>query len=205
MKKIFITGISTEVGKTIASAIVTEALKADYWKPIQAGELENCDTQKVRNLISNSKTVFHKNSYALQTPMSPHAAAVIDGKTITLDKILPPKTNNTLVIEGAGGIMVPLNDTQTILDIIDESYSVLVVSRHYLGSINHSLLTIKELQNKGLKVSLLFSGKAHKTTESIIEKMTGIKAIGRIDEEPYFDKNVIKSYASQFKKQLKDM
>ena len=81
MKKIFITGISTEVGKTVASAIVTEALKADYWKPIQAGELDNCDTKKVEKLISNKQSKFHTNSYALQTPMSPHAAAEIDGIT----------------------------------------------------------------------------------------------------------------------------
>ena len=114
----FITGISTEVGKTIASAIVTEALKADYWKPIQAGELENCDTKKVNRLISNSKSKFHDNSYALQTPMSPHAAAAIDKITIDLKQIKKPRTKNHLVIEGAGGLLVPLNNTHTILDII---------------------------------------------------------------------------------------
>ena len=148
MKKIFITGISTEVGKTLASAIVTEALKADYWKPIQAGELDYSDTDKVAEMISNKKSVFHKNSYALKTPMSPHAAAVIDTIEIDIEKITIPNTLNTLVIEGAGGILVPLNDTATILDIIQPDYKVIVVSRHYLGSINHSLLTIKTLQEK---------------------------------------------------------
>ena len=99
-KKYFITGISTEVGKTIAYAIVTEALEADYWKPIQAGDLENSDTHKVERLISNSKSVFHPNSYALKTPMSPHAAAEIDRITIDLKQITAPKTKNHLVIEG---------------------------------------------------------------------------------------------------------
>ena len=198
----FITGISTEVGKTIASAIVTEALKADYWKPIQAGELENCDTKKVKRLISNSKSKFHDNSYALQTPMSPHAAAAIDKITIDLKQIKEPKTKNHLVIEGAGGLLVPLNNTHTILDIIKPTYKVIVVSRHYLGSINHTLLTVKLLQEKGFEVSLIFSGNEHKTTEEIIEKMTKATIIGRIEEEPYFDKNVVKEYADLFKTKL---
>lgn len=202
-QKIFITGISTEVGKTIASAIVAEALEADYWKPIQAGELALCDTQKVKNLVSNTSSIFHPNSYALRTPMSPHAAAEIDEIKIDLSKITAPETQNHLVIEGAGGVLVPLNDTETILDIIDPSYQVIVVSRHYLGSINHSLLTIKLLQEKGLDVAILFSGAEHKTTEEIIKKMTTATVIGRIDEEPYFDRAVIREYAAMFRDTLK--
>src|SRR5690606_18999923 len=141
-KKIFVTGISTEVGKTIASAIIVEALQADYWKPVQAGDLENSDTHKVKLLISNPTSVFHQNSFALQTPMSPHAAAKIDNVTISLSKIKKPNTKNDLVIEGAGGLLVPINEKETILDIIKSDYKVIVVSRHYLGSINHTLLTV---------------------------------------------------------------
>ena len=202
MKKYFITGISTEVGKTVVSAIITEALQADYWKPIQAGELENSDSHKIERLISNSKTKIHSNSYALETPMSPHAAAEIDGITIDLKKIKEPKTKNNLVIEGAGGLLVPLNNADTILDIIQPDYKVIVVSRHYLGSINHTLLTVKLLQEKGFDVSIVFSGNEHKTTENIIKEMTNTSVIGRIDEEPYFDKNVIKEYAEMFKDKL---
>ena len=205
MKKYFITGISTEVGKTVVSAIITEALQADYWKPVQAGELENCDTNKVRNLVSNSKSVFYPNTYALKTPMSPHAAAEIDGITINLKEITAPKTNNNLVIEGAGGLLVPLNNTDTILDIIKPDYKVIVVSRHYLGSINHTLLTVKLLQEKGFDVSIIFSGNEHKTTEAIIKKMTNVPVIGRVEEEPYFDKNVIKEYAEIFKSNLEKL
>ncbi|CAM1360762.1 dethiobiotin synthase [Tenacibaculum xiamenense] len=201
-KKYFITGISTEVGKTVVSAIVTEALEADYWKPVQAGELENSDTHKVRNLISNRKSIFHSNAYALETPMSPHAAAEIDGVSIELKSIEEPETENNLVVEGAGGLLVPLNDTDTILDLIKPDYKVIVVSRHYLGSINHSLLTINLLKEKGFDVSIIYSGEEHKTTESIIEKMTNVRVIGRIDEEPYFDKNVIKEYADLFRNNL---
>ena len=202
MKKYFVTGISTEVGKTVASAILVEALQADYWKPIQAGELENCDTQKVERLVSNKKSKFHPNSYALKTPMSPHAAADIDGIKISLKKIVEPKTKNNLVIEGAGGLLVPINGKETILDIIKPEYKVIVVSRHYLGSINHTLLTLKLLQEKGFEVALIFSGNENKTTENIIKKMTNINVVGRIEEEPYFDKNVIKEYADLFRDKL---
>jgi dethiobiotin synthetase len=201
-KKYFITGISTEVGKTVASAIVTEALQADYWKPIQSGDLENSDTDKVRRLVSNETSVFHDNSYALQTPMSPHAAAAIDGVRIELDKIVAPNTENHLVIEGAGGLLVPINDTDTILDLIQPEYKVIVVSRHYLGSINHTLLTVNLLKAKGFDVALLYSGDEHPTTEAIIEKMTGVSVIGRIAEEPYIDSNVIREYAELFKERL---
>ncbi|WP_375237806.1 dethiobiotin synthase [Aurantibacter sp.] len=202
MKTYFITGISTEVGKTVASAIAVEALKADYWKPIQSGELDNCDTKKVKQLISNTTSVFHKNSYALKTPMSPHASAEIDGVKIDTSKIKAPKTKNNLVIEGAGGLLVPLNNTETILDIISKHAEIIVVSRHYLGSINHTLLTLNLLEQKGFKTKLIFSGNEHKTTEDIILKMSKTEYIGRINEEPYFDKNVIKEYAELFKGKL---
>lgn len=201
-EKYFITGISTEVGKTIASAILVEALEADYWKPIQAGDLANSDTDKVRSLVSSKKSIFHENSYALHTSMSPHAAAEIDGVSIDLKFICEPKTKNNIVIEGAGGLLVPLNDQNTILDLIEPEYKVIVVSRHYLGSINHSILTINLLKDKGYDVSVIYSGKEHKTTEGIIEKITDVKVIGRIDEEPYFDKNVIKEYADLFREKL---
>lgn len=202
MSTYFITGISTDVGKTVASAIITEALEADYWKPVQAGDLDNCDTKKVEQLVSNTKSKFHPNAYALNTPMSPHGAAEIDDVTIELDKIKAPKTDNNLVIEGAGGLLVPLNDTDTVFDIIKPNYKVIVVSRHYLGSINHTLLTINFLKEKGFDVSLIFSGDKHPTTESIIKEMTGVNIIGRVNEEPYFDKNVVKEYAELFKSKL---
>ena len=200
--KLFITGISTEVGKTIASAIVTEALEADYWKPIQAGDLDNSDSHKIEALISNSKTIIHKNAYALQTPMSPHAAAEIDGIHIDLDAISEPKTNNHLVIEGAGGLLVPLNDSDTILDLIQSDYKVIVVSRHYLGSINHSLLTIEALQQRNFEVGVIFSGDKHPTTERIILEKTGIPMLGRINEEKAFDKTRVKKYAEEFRNTL---
>ena len=200
--KIFVTGISTEVGKTIVSAILVEALKADYWKPVQSGDLDYSDSDKVRELISNDKTVFHKNSYALHTPMSPHASAAIDGVEIKMGNIKEPETTNHLVIEGAGGLLVPLNDTDTIFDLIQPNHLVVVVSRHYLGSINHSLLTINALLERGFKTVVVFSGDPHPTTEAIILKKTGIPMLGRINEEPTFNKEIIRRYAEQISPNL---
>ena len=200
MKQFFITGISTDVGKTIASAIVVEALEADYWKPVQTGEDTDSDT--VSGLISNSKTLIHKSSYALKTPISPHAAAVLEGVYINPNKIYEPDTENHLVVEGAGGILVPLNDSDTMLDIIMPTYKIIVVSRHYLGSINHSLLTIKWLLHKGYEVAVLFNGASNPATEDIIVKKTGVPVIGRIREEASFNKELIKKYADEFRKAL---
>ena len=194
----FVTGISTDVGKTIVSAILTEALQADYWKPIQAGDLEYGDTHKVQDLVSNSQSKFYRNAYALQTAMSPHAAAEIDGIKIELDKITIPISENNLVIEGAGGLLVPLNDSETIIDLIKPKYKVIIVSRHYLGSINHTLLTVNALKEKALDIAIIFNGKEHPSTESIIKKMTQVPILGRVDEEAFFDKNVVKKYAEEF-------
>ncbi|MEP0133593.1 MAG: dethiobiotin synthase [Eudoraea sp.] len=198
MKRIFVTGISTDVGKTIAAAIVTESLKADYWKPVQAGDLKNTDSHKLAELITNEKTRIHESSYELKTPMSPHAAAEIDNLIIDISQINEPETTNHLVIEGAGGLLVPLNEKDTILDIIKANYQVIVVSRHYLGSINHSLLTIDSLKQKGFNVAVIFSGNEHPSTEDIIIRKTGVKVIGRIEEETNFDKSLIKQYAAKF-------
>jgi dethiobiotin synthetase len=201
--KLFITGISTDVGKTVASSIIVEALEADYWKPIQAGDLDNSDSHKIKSYISNDKTVIHENSYKLNTPASPHFSAEIDGITIDLKNIVAPQTENHLVVEGAGGVLVPLNDTDCVIDLIQVDYKVIVVSRHYLGSINHTLLTIEALKSRAINVAgIIFSGNENKATESIILNKTGIKCIGRIDQEPYFDQNVIKEYADLFRANL---
>lgn len=204
--KLFITGISTDVGKTIASAIITEALESDYWKPVQAGDLENSDSHKIKSFLSNKKTVIHPNSYALNTPASPHFAAELDGIVIDLNEIVEPITENHLVIEGAGGIFVPLNENDCVIDLIQPDHKVIVVSRHYLGSINHTLLTIEALQNRKIKIAgIIFSGEANKATESIILNKTGVECIGRIEQEPYFDQNVIKEYADLFRKKLLEL
>ncbi|HOD11074.1 MAG TPA: dethiobiotin synthase [Flavobacterium sp.] len=201
--KLFITGIGTDVGKTITSAIVTQALEADYWKPIQAGDLDNSDSHKVKSKVKSQKSVVYPNAYELKTPASPHLAAKIDRITIDIKKIIEPKTTNHLVIEGAGGILVPLNDNDCIIDLIQPDYKIILVSRHYLGSINHTLLTFEALKSRNLKVAgIIFSGDENQATEEIILSKTKAKAIGRIDNEPYFDQNVIQYYADKFRDNL---
>ena len=205
-KAYFITGIGTEVGKTLVSAIVTEALKADYWKPIQAGDLDNSDSHKVEKMVANRDSVFHKNSYALNTPMSPHAAAEIDGIQIELKNIKRPEIDKDLVIEGAGGLMVPLNNREMIVDLISKDDRVILVSRHYLGSINHTLLSVEALKSRGIEnIGIIFSGNEHPTTEAAIKEIGKVKVIGRIEEEPYFDEMVVKEYAEKFRKKLCEM
>jgi dethiobiotin synthetase len=204
--KIFITGIGTDVGKTMVAAIVTEALQADYWKPIQSGDLENSDTHKLQRLISNSDSRFFDNAYALQMPASPHLSAKIENVAIDLRKIKEPKTSNHLVIEGAGGVFVPLNDKDCVIDLIQPEYKTIVVSRHYLGSINHTLLTIEALRQRKLDIAgIVFSGDENLSSEEIILNKTGIKMIGRIETEPYFDQNVIRDYAELFLENLKHL
>ena len=201
--KLFITGIGTDVGKTVASAIVVEALNADYWKPIQAGDLDNSDTSKVKNFVPNIISQYYDNTYRLKTPASPHFAAQLDGIEIDLNKIIEPKTDNHLVIEGAGGVLVPLNNENYLLDLIQPNYKVIVVSRHYLGSINHTLLTLEALKSRNIAVAgIIFSGDENKATEDIILHKTNVKCIGRIENEPYFDKNVIQYYADLFRDNL---
>ena len=213
--KLFITGIGTDVGKTITSAIVTQALEADYWKPIQAGDLDNSDSHKIQRYISNDchpersrRSVIHENNYKLNTPASPHLAAAIDGVTIDLKKIIEPnpdsyREDNHLVIEGAGGLLVPLNDNDCIIDLIKDDYKIILVSRHYLGSINHTLLSFEALKSRNIKLAgIIFSGDENKATEEIILSKTNAKFIGRIENEPYFDENVIQYYADKFRENL---
>ena len=205
-KIIFITGIGTDVGKTIVSAVVVEALKADYWKPIQAGELEFSDSDKIRSLLTNSITKIHKNSFALTSAMSPHAAAALDDVYIQLNQIKLPKTSNHLVIEGAGGLLVPLNNKETVLDLIQPDYKIIVVSRPYLGSINHTLLTIQVLQQKGFEIAgIIFSGVETISTEEIIEKLSKVPVLGRIDEEESMDRETVRQYANLLRPALENL
>lgn len=202
-KHYFITGIGTDVGKTVISAIVVKALNADYWKPVQAGDLEFSDTHKVKAMVNDDKIVFHDNAYALKTPMSPHAAAGIDEVHIELNGIKTPQTQNHLVIEGAGGLLVPINEKDTIADLISNGDKIILVSRHYLGSINHTLLSLEYLKQKGFRnVGIIFSGDEHPTTESIILSKTHTRCIGRVNEEKKFTPKVIQRYAEQFRNNL---
>lgn len=198
--KYFVTGIGTEIGKTITSAILTEALEADYWKPIQAGDLENTDTEKVRSLISNKKSNFHEESYRLKHAMSPHAAAKREGVHINLKNIKMPKHHNPLIIEGAGGLLVPLNDTDCVIDLTKQmDCEVILVSQNYLGSINHTLLSIEALKNRFIPIKgILFNGSENSETKEIILSKTGLKYLGSIPLLDEISKKSIKEVSKKF-------
>jgi len=165
----FVTAIGTDSGKTVVSAILTEALKADYWKPVQAGLPKDSDT--VRSLVSNSKSKILPERYVLNTSASPHAAAKIDRVSIHLNDFELPDAQN-LIVEGAGGVLVPLNDDDYVIDLCRVfKIPVVLVSNLYLGSINHSLLTIEYLKAKKVEVKgIVFNGESNPESERIITK-----------------------------------
>jgi len=192
-KPIFVTGIGTGIGKTVVSAVLTEKLKADYWKPVQSGDLDSSDTLKVKCLVSNLITAFHPETYGLTQPYSPHKSARIDGIEIDEAEFSIPQTNNLLVIEGAGGLMVPLNDHFLMIDLIKKFGSeVVLVSQNYLGSINHTLLSISALKQYDIKIKgIIFNGKNDPDSESYILQYTGIKLLGHLPEFEGVDKQAV--------------
>lgn len=201
-RKIFITGIGTDVGKTLASGVLAEAWQADYWKPIQAGGLDQLDSDYVSSLVSNTSSVIHPTQILLKTPCSPHYAAKLDGLIIDPKELKLPNTKNILLIEGAGGLMVPLHKDFLILDLIQYwNLPVVVVSRNYLGSINHTLLTLQVLQHAGVKIlGLVYTDTDRWDSMEYIAQVSRLPVIGHI---PYLDEITpkrISEVATHFKK-----
>lgn len=189
----FITGIGTGIGKTIVSAILTQKLESDYWKPIQSGDLDQSDSLSIKDLISNTKTVIHPEQYRLSQPLSPHLSARLDGIEIKVQDLIQPVTNNNLIIEGAGGLMVPINEKELILDLIPVlNAKLIIVSQNYLGSINHTLLTLEVLKSRNIQVEgIIFNGEGNKESESYIANYTGIPILGHIPKLTSLDKESI--------------
>lgn len=196
----FVTAIGTDSGKTLVASIFCEAFGLDYWKPVQAGLPR--DTETVATLITNKTSMLHPERYLLQTAISPHAAAKTDGVTMSLDAFTPPPTANGLVVEGAGGCLVPLNDEALMIDLIARlGMNVIVVSNHYLGSINHTLLTIEALTSRRIPIEgLVFNGPANEESERIILHRTNLKCLLRVNREPRVDRETVKHYANLLRK-----
>jgi dethiobiotin synthetase len=201
-KKYFVTAIDTDSGKTMVSAMLCEALEADYWKPVQAGLPKDSDA--VKSLIKNQRTKIHPETYLLNTPASPHASAKIDGITISLENFKLPEAQNNLIVEGAGGCLVPLNDEVFVIDLIRYlNIEVIVVADLYLGSINHTLLTLEALKNRGIPVKgIVFNGKTNLESERIILHHSRIPCLLRINREDEINYNAIKKYAVILKANL---
>jgi dethiobiotin synthetase len=207
-RPIFITGIGTGVGKTVIAAIVTEALKADYWKPIQAGFEDGTDALTVKELVSD-EIVVHPEVYKLSLPASPHIAAKEENIQIEIDSIVSAfnsiQSDNSIVIEGAGGLLVPINEHQTIADIILAlNARVIIVSRNYLGSINHSLLTAAYCKSKSIDVlGWIFNDQFMNYEEDIV-RMSGIQSLGSIPSGAV-DQNFVLSQSQKLKASLQSV
>ncbi len=176
----FVTAIHTDSGKTYASAYLCEQFGFDYWKPIQAGE--DTDSNAIKNLVKRKGIKIFPETYALKTPISPHKAAEIDGIKIDLSKIKIPQSNKGIIVEGAGGVLVPLNQEQTMTDLmLHLGLPVILVINFYLGSINHSLLTIEYLKSKNIVIEgVIFNGKQTESSKEIITQLGRIKILGEI-------------------------
>lgn len=199
-KQYIIAGIGTEIGKTVCSAIVTKALQADYWKPVQAGNLRDGDAYWVQQWVPG--THIFASTYELQNPLSPHTAAELDGIRIELNAFHVPETAQNLVVELAGGIMVPLNDQQTNLDLIQHlGLPVILVSKNYLGSINHTLLTFEILKSRNIPMAgIIFNGQTNASGEAFIVKHTGLPVLLRVNEEKEINPSIIAHYAESFQR-----
>ena len=196
MKQFIVAGIGTEIGKTVVSAILTSGLKAAYWKPVQSGDIATGDAYWIRNWVPSA--TIHPSTYALTQPLSPHSAAEIDGVTIQLEDFKIP-TDQTLIVELAGGIMVPLNDRQTNLDLIKHfNLPVILVSKNYLGSINHTILSYEMLKQHGVQIAgIVFNGPENTSGEKFILNHTGLPLILRVHSESEINEAVIASYADK--------
>lgn len=204
MKRFFITGIGTNVGKTFCSAILTEALQADYWKPVQTGVIESADVNEVSRLITNQRTQFQREAYSFTAPVSPHLAAAIENEEIELSKIELPNTANHLIIEGAGGILVPLNKIHYVIDIAKKfDAEVILVVRNYLGCINHSLLSIDYLMKNNFKLKgLILNGNFDAMVEESIVNYSNTPVLAKFYEMSKVNEQVVSDLARTVNKEL---
>lgn len=201
---LIITGIGTGVGKTLCSAVICEALQADYWKPLQSGDLHQLDSDFVNKHTSES-TFIYPESVTLTQPLSPHEAARIDGVELTEEHLDFPTFKKQTVIEGAGGVFVPLNDVGlTYLDLFQLwELPVFVITRHYLGSINHTLLTMNALLSREIHVAgLVVNGLRNEASERVYKQHFQEIPLTYIPEIQEINKASIKEAAIQWKNQL---
>jgi dethiobiotin synthetase len=200
MPRILVAGSGTEVGKTVVSAILTTMLQADYWKPIQCGDEEHSDTRMMKKWIDTKKHRIHQPSYSFKNPLSPHHAAKLENRVIDYETIQPPLTRRLLIIEGVGGIFVPLTNKILTLDIFKSwNCQWVIVSKHYLGSINHTLLTIDALKKQQLPLlGLVFNGEPNPESERAILEISQLSLLGRLLPEQHLNQQIIKRYATSW-------
>lgn len=182
MNAIFVTGTDTDIGKTVFAAALAGALDADYWKPVQAGLDDATDSQRVAMLSGLSPDRIHPEAYRLTTPCSPHRAAELDGVVIDPARLELPATNRRVIVEGAGGALVPLTRDLLFADLIARwQLPTVIVARTALGTINHSLLTVEALRSRDIPIiGIAFIGEANEDTEATIAAIGKVRRLGRL-------------------------
>ena len=196
MKPLIVTGSDTGIGKTVVCAMLTFALDGLYWKPIQSGTDGGTDTQRVQAMTNLPPSHFLPERYVLRAPLSPHRAAELDGVAIQPETLDLPQIpgNRWLIIEGAGGVLVPI-DRQTLQIALFSRWRapVIVVARTALGTINHTLLTLEALQRRAIRViGVIFVGDAMPDTERTIAEFSGVKSLGRLPILPALDAGTLR-------------
>jgi len=185
-RPLIVTGTDTGIGKTVFAAGLAGALQAHYWKPIQAGLDEDhtgaTDAERVTRLSGLPPEKIVPEVYKLETPCSPHRAAEIDGVTIDPARLDLPNVPGPLIIEGAGGVLVPISRTETYVDQFARwGAPAVLVARTQLGTINHTLLSIEALRSRGVPIlGIAFVGLAQPDSEATIEEMGGVRRLGRL-------------------------
>lgn len=202
MNKIFyITGIHTHVGKTITAAVLTEALEADYWKPIQTGFPPDRDSERVKKLISNPHSRIHPEAFLLKEPISPHAAAQKENIPLSIHALSVPSTPRPLIIETAGGLLSPIDEHHTMADLARKwNIPIILVVQFYLGSINHTLLCLEYLDKHKLPFAgIIISGQTDNTAlEFILTRHKNIKVLGNIPFFPSITRESVYSLKNSF-------
>ena len=199
IKKFFITGTDTSVGKTLFCSILMDKFLYDYWKPIQTGNKNDNDTIYIKKICKIPSNRFYKPAFSFRKSLSPHQAAKYENVSINLNNIKKPITNNPLIIEGIGGILVPLNNKNLIIDLIKKlKFPVIIVSRSTLGTINHTLMKIKILRKNKIKIyGVVLNGVMNKKNAQSIEHFGKVKVLAQI---PFFKKislKKIKNFTNQ--------
>lgn len=182
-----VVGIGTEIGKTVISAILVEALEADYWKPVQSGNESKTDTQTVAELVTPlASRTFHAEAYSFKAPLSPHAAAEVEHTVINPAKLTLPTTSRPLVVELAGGLLVPITYQYLNVHLVkDLGLPVVIVSRYYLGSINHTLLTVEVLKKYEIHMlGIIFNGEPVPASRQAIVGFAQVPILGEV---PYYE------------------
>lgn len=204
MPKVIVAGTGTDVGKTVVSAILTVLMKGDYWKPIQCGDKKNSDTAIIEKLIDTTKHHIYSPAYSFNAPVSPHHAARLEGISIHMPSIVLPQTKRPLIIESVGGVFVPLTTRVLTVDLFKSwNCQWVIVSKHYLGSINHTLLTLEILKRLQVPIAgIIFNGEPNPDSEAAILEISSLPLLGRFLPEAKISPQIIQKYVKQWQPQI---